>query len=159
MSRHLKADAGEKAIYLRSWFKTKKGIEYKNRHREYMKEWRSRNADKMHNGQSRWYKAIRLETLTHYSGGTPHCACCDEKIIEFLTIDHIEGNGAEHRRQLAKQGIKLGGNALPYWLKKNGWPKGYQVLCANCNFGKRTHKECPHVKYRKAGQNLLNCFS
>lgn len=66
-------------------------------------------------------------------------------MLAFLTLDHVDGKGAEHRREIEKEyGWKLGGNQLVFWLKRKNYPPGFQVLCANCNFGKRTNKECPH---------------
>jgi hypothetical protein len=50
--------------------------------------------------------------------------------MDALTIDHIKGNGAEERRRLAKQAR---GSRFYLWLKRHGYPEGYQVLCFNCN--------------------------
>lgn len=44
----------------------------------------------------------KLKVLDHYSNGTMVCACCGEKNIEFLTIDHIDGGGHTHRKLLGK---------------------------------------------------------
>lgn len=144
-----KEEIKEHSVYVREWAETENGKAYKKKHAEYAKEWRKNNKDKFHASQKRNYDATKLEVLTHYSGGTPACKCCGETIIEFLTIDHIAGDGAEHRRKLEKQlGYKPGGNGVWYWAKKNGFPDSLQVLCANCNFGKRCGPECPHVKYR-----------
>lgn len=152
MSRWLKADASAKSLAHREWRKTEKGIEYKKRHNEYVKEWRKNNKDKFHTTQKRAYDKARLEVLTHYSKGVPKCACCGEQGLPFLTIDHIAGNGSTHRKEIGMaQGVgeqlhkvKIGGNGLPYWLKKNNYPEGFQILCANCNFAKRQKPICPH---------------
>ena len=32
------------------------------------------------------------------------------------------------------------------WLKRNGYPAGYQVLCFNCNFAKHRKGACPHTR-------------
>ncbi len=56
--------------------------------------------------------------------------------LNLLHTD-IENNGAEHRKEI--------GTSLYKWLKKNGFPPGFQVLCANCNWGKRQcGGTCPH---------------
>lgn len=65
--------------------------------------------------------------MTHYSCGEPKCKCCGELELEFLTMDHIDGGGNEHR--------KVTRNIYRY-LKINNFPPGYQVLCMNCNFSK-----------------------
>lgn len=80
---------------------------------------------------------LKLEVFSYYGGAS--CNCCGEKLIEFLSVDHKENNGAEHRREL-KNG------SLYRWLKKNNYPKGYQVLCMNCNFSKGRFGYCPHER-------------
>lgn len=70
--------------------------------------------------------------------GGAFCKCCGEDYYEFLSIDHAEGNGAEHRR------LELRGRDLYYWLIKNDFPQGFRVLCMNCNFSLGHHGYCPH---------------
>ena len=84
-----------------------------------------------------WYKNVKLEVFGHYSN---KCVCCGENIIEFLCIDHMEGNGNKHRRELNESSIYS-------WLKRNNYPKGFQVLCYNCNMAKGFFGECPHKKF------------
>lgn len=68
------------------------------------------------------------------------CACCGETELAFLCIDHINNDGAEHRRKIKRRVIYR-------WLVANGFPPGYQVLCANCNQGKQLNGGvCPHQK-------------
>ena len=73
------------------------------------------------------------------------CRCCGETTPLFLTIDHINNNGADHRREIGR-GRKSNASGPVYaWLRKNNYPEGFQVLCMNCNFGKRMNKGvCPH---------------
>jgi len=66
------------------------------------------------------------------------CACCGEDQYEFLQIDHTNNDGAAHRREIG------GGAVIFHWLVKNGFPKGFQVLCANCNYAKAHYGCCPH---------------
>jgi len=117
----------------------------------YMREWRVQNREKFHTSQKRCYQRIRLEALQHYSAETPFCACCGETELVFLTIDHINNDGADHRRAIGmrqgryepKESANIGGNGFAYWLKKNDWPTGFQILCFNCNWAK-SHGGCPH---------------
>lgn len=83
-------------------------------------------------------KEIKFKVLSHYGGNPPKCACCGENNVGFLTIDHILGDGNKHRK-------KIGQSNIYYWLIRNNFPKGYQVLCYNCNLGK-AHNDgvCPH---------------
>lgn len=85
---------------------------------------------------------IRTQALLAYSDGSPSCACCGECRYEFLALDHIGGGGNQHR--LALTGTKKGGAKLYYWLRDNGYPKGFQVLCHNCNMAKGVYGQCPH---------------
>lgn len=142
MSRWKKEDAKPKSMAMRDWLKTDKGTEYKKRHNEYVKKWRKKNRKRFLETQKKCYDKARLEVLTHYSKGVPKCACCGEDKLYFLSIDHVKGNGSEHRRKIDPK-KKMGGNGFVYWIKKNKYPKGYQVLCYNCNFAKRQNKVCP----------------
>lgn len=68
------------------------------------------------------------KVFAHYSPGKAACAICGIADRIFLTVDHIEGGGAEHRREK-----KI--NNLYTWLVKNNFPPGYRLLCWNHNMG------------------------
>ena len=88
-------------------------------------------------------KRNRLLVLAAYGGA---CACCSERRPEFLALDHIYGDGAEHRKATG-----LLGTQLVNWLIKNGMPRGqFQILCHNCNTAKGKDRTCPHVIERAA---------
>ena len=91
---------------------------------------------------------IRLEVLWHYSNKTLECACCKEKTYEFLSIDHKYGGGTKHRK-------KLGSKYIYSYLVHQGFPKGYRVLCHNCNQAKGFYGSCPHKKRTKDVINYL----
>lgn len=87
-------------------------------------------------------KVLRSAVLEAYGG--PVCACCGEREEAFLTLDHIENNGAAERLKIAGRRNAAGIHTY-MWLLKHGFPPGYQVLCMNCNFGKRMNNGvCPH---------------
>ena len=87
--------------------------------------------------QSRQYRAaLRLEVLTHYSGGTPKCACCGIVFLEFLALDHIYGGGTKQKKEV--------GAHIYVWVKKHNYPAGFQVLCHNCNQALGAYGYCPH---------------
>lgn len=84
---------------------------------------------------------IKEIVFKHYSGSeVPYCACCGDTTYEFLTIDHIDGDGAEHKR---KNGYS-GGSGTYHWLIKNNFPEGFRVLCWNCNSARGFFGYCPH---------------
>lgn len=72
-----------------------------------------------------------------YGGYT--CKCCGETEKAFLTIDHINGGGSKHRKEVGQSNIYR-------WLKQNNYPEGFQVLCMNCQWGKKNCGICPHQK-------------
>ena len=83
----------------------------------------------------------KIKLINHYSNGKMECICCGVKEIQFLTLDHINGGGAEHRR-IADKGA---GSDFYAWLLRNKLPGGIQVLCYNCNCAKNINGICPHL--------------
>jgi hypothetical protein len=84
----------------------------------------------------------RLVVLQHYSADKLVCGCCGEATYEFLTIDHINNDGAAQ--------LKLYGKGKLYrWLIKNNFPEGYRVWCYNCNCARGRYGHCPHERMRK----------
>jgi hypothetical protein len=85
-------------------------------------------------------QARKDRVITHYSKGSMACACCCISIRKFLTLDHIDGNGNKHRKQ-----IGTGSDCIYRWVEKNNYPNGFQVLCFNCNSGRALNGGiCPH---------------
>lgn len=91
---------------------------------------------------------LRLDVLSAYSGGSPHCACCKEHRLPFLTLDHPAGDGGKERRE---QGHR-GGTAQYRRLRQAGFPPGYRVLCWNCNCATSNGGICPHEAERMTAQ-------
>ena len=88
----------------------------------------SKDPDKIRAHQKRKTVRCRYRVLNHYSGGAPICACCGESTLEFLSLDHIEGGGTQHRRD-----TKTGGGSFYRLLIRESFPSGFRVLCYNCN--------------------------
>jgi hypothetical protein len=87
---------------------------------------------------------LKQEVITAYGGS---CVCCGEDWLPFLVLDHINGGGSKHRQQIETE---TGSRNLYAWVKRNKYPKGIQVLCANCNMakGSKGHK-CIHELQRE----------
>jgi hypothetical protein len=89
--------------------------------------------------------------LAHY--GTT-CKCCGlEKAPEFLQVDHVDGGGRQHLKE-------IGQSRLYAWLIQNNFPTGFQVLCAECNFAWGHSDCCPHARTRlvvetRAGETVM----
>lgn len=79
--------------------------------------------------QRAYRQRVRQEVLQKYGG---KCECCGESQTEYLTIDHINGDGGLERRQ--KSGTKAG-NAYAFYLELKAVPRrdDLRVLCYNCN--------------------------
>ena len=75
---------------------------------------------------------IRIAALTHYGNGTLACVRCGYS-GRALQLDHIHDNGARERG--SRSGYH-GGHKLYRLLGLQGFPEGYQTLCANCNWEK-----------------------
>jgi hypothetical protein len=68
------------------------------------------------------------------------CSCCGETERVFLTIDHVAGDGRQHRASMG------GGNRrLLLDIINRGFPPDFRVQCFNCNCGReRNGGVCPH---------------
>lgn len=87
-------------------------------------------------------KKHKVEVFARYGGA--FCVCCGEDTIAFLSLDHINGDGAKHRRDVKTHNMYA-------WLRNNDYPVGFQVLCHNCNHGKHINKgTCPHQEFKLA---------
>jgi hypothetical protein len=93
---------------------------------------------KVRDGNKQSIDTLRDEVYAAYGGYV--CACCGVTEPSFLSIDHVYNDGAEHRRE---ENLKTT-QQLMAWLRREGFPEGFQILCMNCQWGKRTHGICPH---------------
>lgn len=131
----------------------------KERHRIYMQRYRAKHPDRdrtkeragrkrsyyKETDKSRRYKCewqkrrcqeLRAQLIQAYGGC---CTCCGEKEPVFLTLEHLQGGGAEHRKKYTGNGWRL-----YLAIKREGYPDKYTILCMNCNFAKRFGRTCPH---------------
>jgi hypothetical protein len=99
-------------------------------------------------------RRLKEQTIARYGG---KCMCpggCDVKDMEFLCIDHINGGGNKHRKELGGNRLKAtskeyrsrGGVNFYKWLERTGFPEGYRVLCYNCNCARGFSGYCPHER-------------
>ena len=106
---------------------------------EYKSKWREDNRSRRIKEAKEYYKNNKVDIsirrserhkenkntcIKHYSGGTMQCAICDVDNINMLVLDHINNDGHKDRRCT---------NSLYYYLIREGFPLGFQVLCANHN--------------------------
>lgn len=101
-------------------------------------------ADKRYKKRSKY----KIMVLQHYGDEVLECAKCGIKNIDCLEIDHINNQGARERRKLfGSQGGS--GTSFYLWLIRNDFPKGYQVLCKNCNWLK-------YLKYKRSKRKVIH---
>lgn len=108
-------------------------------------KWRKKNPVRHLDTVKRYQKRVRDAVFAAYG---EVCVCCGETAREFLSIDHINGDGAAHRRELAK-GRKGGSGSINLYvfLKKSGFPKdNFRILCMNCNWSRGKYGYCPHER-------------
>lgn len=120
----------------------------RDRARKLSREWRNRKlaADPVavraaeNEKTKRNHAALKEEVFLAYGGWK--CNCCGEKERNFLSLDHVNNDAYK----LIKEGVHPKGTTRLYaWLRRNKFPAGFQVLCMNCNFGKRMNGGmCPH---------------
>lgn len=79
---------------------------------------------------------LKLEVYRHYSPALicqwPNCGISD---LRVLSLDHINNDGYKHGKTCGGQGA-----GVWYWIKRNGFPEGFQILCMNHQWIKRREK-------------------
>jgi len=108
------------------------------------KKWRKKNPEKVAIISARCQSKLKTEVLTHYANGELKCVICGEKRFACLTLDHINNNGNEHRKEI--------GNVNMYrFLRAQKYPDGFQVLCMNCQWVKKSEYQ---IKRRVISKSL-----
>jgi hypothetical protein len=131
-----------------------KQLREKENHRRYMKEvWYPKNREKhkalvaankqkpeVQERSRRNAKANRAKVrawVVEQYGGRCSCPNCPETNTKFLTLDHINNDGNQHR--------KIVKHAIYTWAKTNNCPPTLRLLCWNCNSGRQYNGGiCPH---------------
>lgn len=97
-------------------------------------------------------QAVKKQVMEAYGGCA--CTCCGENRIEFLTLDHLNNDGKQHRE--SARGVRSsrvgGGYGMYLWLRRHGYPKDppLAVRCWNCNTGRSKNGGiCPHERERQ----------
>ena len=127
---------------------------------ENKKKWRRTHPEKTRElarrSQQKHLEKLKKAIYDHYGR---LCACCGETIELFLTIGHVGGWGAAHRKQLLDERgrennvVSRGGATMMVYrdIIKRGFPDSVRIECMSCNMGAaRNGGICPHVKLRQA---------
>ena len=114
--------------------------------RRYKKKWRSNHP---HDGRSR-YRELRSDTIEKLGGV---CVCCGESEKKFLTIEHVNGGGRQHRADRGTSGILRD-------IRDSGYDQEmFKVLCYNCNCSKGRWGYCPHQRRRISAKSLKKALA
>ena len=117
--------------------------------KKYAKDYRERNKDRLSKDAKQYRLKIKIDVFTQYSkklsnSDIPCCRCCGfNDFLIALEIDHkTNRKNTSHKKGLF-------GYDMYRYLQKEGYPSGYQVLCANCNSAKSDSGVCPHKRARR----------
>ena len=119
--------------------------------RERGRQWARDNMAQQVEYQRQYTAELKTQVLAHYG---EVCKCCGCRDFDYLTVDHIDGNGGEHRVELFGSN-KAAGRVFYLWLIRNGFPDGYQSLCKSCNYSKGKTPQCRKDHSRGRVVNLL----
>lgn len=103
---------------------------YPERVKQYERKYLQANRRKILNMRAARRNALKAEVFDVYSNKTMACVLCGVSDMDVLCLDHIADDGKKHRMSHGS------GGRLYARLRKEGFPKGLQVLCANCNLKK-----------------------
>jgi len=105
-------------------------------------KYRKDNKERLAEIRNQRKREVKRETLNAYGG---KCICCGEARLEFLTLHHVDGGGAKHRKKI---GSWSRGGAFYRWLKKRRFPKVPRLVveCMNCHLAIDQYGYCPHKK-------------
>lgn len=89
-----------------------------------------------HNRQK--HKELKIAAFDAYGGR--ECKWCGDVDISALSLDHVDNDGASHRRTTIRSRA-----SLYRWLKKHRYPSEprLQVLCMGCNWAKKMNGILP----------------
>jgi len=115
---------------------------------------RRKNREKVRHQKLRERQNIKVAVLTHYGNGKPACVRCGFDDLRALSIDHIYGGGSKHRQAVSKGG----GYNFYHWLKRQGFPEGYQSLCMNCQLIKEQERRVKQLRMELKTKGQLSLF-
>jgi len=107
-----------------------------------VQQWMQEHPQEKKQAAQAWRDDLRKQIFDHY-GRACRCPGCDVTEEAFLTIDHVNGGGTKHRREVGS------GSAFFFWLVKNNFPPEFQTLCYNCNCAKGHAGICPHQQKKE----------
>lgn len=105
----------------------------------YHQGWLEKNRDSQRAYHRSYQAQAQREVIEGYGA---RCRCCGETEWKFLTLDHVNGGGKQHRKRVSATQIYRN-------IIKAGFPPEFQVLCWNCHMAKDRRGGCPHQAARE----------
>ena len=106
--------------------------QYRESHREQMRvynqAYRQAHQGECNERNAEYRFFLKAQVLTHYGNGKCACVKCGFDDMRALSIDHVNGRSEDRKV----------GSVLYSWLRRRLFPLGYQTLCMNCQYIKRT---------------------
>lgn len=111
---------------------------------QWLSDHRDHNKEQQRQNHAKRLPALRTGIFDHYGR---ECVCCGT--AEDLCLDHVKGNGGDHR-SLRLGGAHQSGQVFYGWLVRNDFPAEcepggeyeLQVLCKPCNSSKGGYAAC-----------------
>ncbi len=127
-------------MYSKEYYKkNKKRIN--EQHRQYYLRNRNKIREQNSITAMNTHRELKDIIFEHYGR---HCNCnkCPETNSKFLTIDYVNNDGNKDKTPM---GNKRQSTTLYRHIVAMNFPDTYQILCMNCNFGKKINNGvCPH---------------
>lgn len=116
----------------------------RDKRREWNDKWMETNADRYTFLRVQSNARRRRHVLCLYAD-PPRCVECGFDKVDGLVLDHINNDGAQHRKEV-KVNCRgsTGGGSMYEIVRRSGKLDNLQVLCANCN----TIKQTKHFRLR-----------
>ena len=102
---------------------------YRENNKKKIAEYRENNRE----AEAEKRREIRIKFLEMYGN---KCACCGEGTREFLSVDHINGQRGNRKKEKGHQAYRR--------ATKEYDPDIYRILCHNCNAALGAYGFCPH---------------
>lgn len=104
----------------------------------YSRTWCNQNPEARANINQRHDEKRWNIILEHY-GAFCHCPKCSERNWMFLTISHLNNDGAKQKKE-------ANGKHLIDFIIEHNFPTDITIECWNCNEGRiRNNGVCPHL--------------
>jgi hypothetical protein len=122
------------------------------------KNWIANNREQYNKSKAEYRFRLKISVLSMYCEDKICCKNCGyDSNIDALCLDHIENNGAEHRKELRiSSRNNSNGTTIYERIKAQGKIEGLQVLCFNCNTIKELERKRNGVSSKELIANIGN---